>query len=89
MISNIKSLKGVKQLSKPEQKDVKGGLTQTCKITITGSGVTDVFELPGFADGQSGSNQANNWCVDYLESPAFEDDRCFYDCEWDDNLQVL
>ena len=80
MISNLKNLKGLKQLSKTEQKDVKGGL-QTCKIKYTSPTGVNIETRDFFADDEAGSNQANQICLSYLAQ--FPNDSCGYDCEYD------
>jgi len=80
MITNLKNLKGVKQLSKPEQKNVQGG-GQTCRFKIEDGGSTQLFAIPGFANDQLGSSQAESFCIDSIMLNGA--DRCSYDCEWD------
>jgi len=84
MISNLKNLKGVSPLTKEEQKNVNGGV-QDCRFTISSPDLDNPFTLDigGFDDGSAGSGQANDACVEYLNRPGNENDRCFYDCEFD------
>jgi len=82
MISSLKNLKGVKQLSKPEQKNVQGG--QACAFThynkltgeMVGGGINTMI-----AEGPAGSSQANDICVAHVLSTG---EGCRYNCEWDD-----
>jgi len=83
MISNLKNLKGVKQLTKPEQKNVKGG--QTCIFTISNSKLNEslVIRREGYPEGPAGSILANDVCVSLLSLPGNSGNRCQYDCGWD------
>jgi len=83
MIANLKNLKGVKSLTKPEQKNVKGG--QICRFTLSGGTLEApiIVDLEGYAEGRTGSIQANAACVSYLSLSDSAGDRCQYDCAYD------
>lgn len=82
MIASIKNLKGVKQLSKPEQKNVQGGQACVFQYYDKFSGqATGGALLTTIADGPSGSSQANDFCVAHVISTG---EGCRYNCEWDD-----
>ena len=82
MIANLKSLNGVKQLTKPEQKNVQGG--QACAFQyynkLTGETVGGGLGTT-FPPGQAGSNAAREFCVDHVITTG---EGCRYNCEWDD-----
>ena len=83
MISNLKNLKGVKSLTKPDQKNVKGG--QTCIFTISSPELIGalVIKREGYPEGPAGSILANDVCVSLLLLPGNSGNRCQYDCGWD------
>ncbi|GGG94774.1 hypothetical protein GCM10011416_10240 [Polaribacter pacificus] len=73
-----------KALSKAEQRNVFGGYLQECTFTYlsTYTGQWETVTSGGYADGQAGSDQANEDCVGMISN--MDATRCFYDCEWDD-----
>ncbi|MEM6720084.1 MAG: hypothetical protein AAF611_12240 [Bacteroidota bacterium] len=82
MLTKILELKGITVLNKQEQRNVKGGLSQSCRFTLIGPGGTTTHELPGFSDGMSGSSEAREVCNGVIDIDDTVD-RCFYDCEYD------
>ena len=80
MLENILNFEGVTVLDKKLQRGVNGG--QNCKITLMGGPGTTVHDVPGFSEGPSGSNEANDLCVGLIAQDETVD-RCFYDCSWD------
>lgn len=82
MINNILNLEGVAILGKSQQESISGG--QFCTITKIKGGISTVARSGGYAPGEAGSADANDYCVWLIEDRGY--DRCFYDCEWDDDM---
>lgn len=82
MLSSILNLEGVTVLTKKQQKSLKGG--QTCRITLTfESGNVRTVDFNGFSEGESGSSEANDFCVNAILNPLLTIDACAYDCSYD------
>lgn len=74
-------LKNATVLTRAQQKNVKGGGTQTCRFTVVGNTGTQRFVRSGFSEGAAGSAEARAACS-WLAAGDM-DTRCFYDCEYD------
>lgn len=83
MLQNILNLNGVEVLNKQQQSSIKGA--QDCVFSITyDDGSTGTYLSPiDFADGEAGSAQANQVCVDAIFDPNDSVAACGYNCEYD------
>ena len=70
-------------LQRNELKSVFGGRAQECRLTVTWShsGSTETLSGSHYSSGQSGSQEANQDCVDGISSGVVSS--CSYDCEYD------
>ena len=84
MLNNILNLKGITLLKKAEQRTISAGRGgQMCSVTIRStSGRGQSVLMEGFADGEAGSAEANNYCVRLLASDS-SISSCGYDCAHD------
>ena len=77
MLNNILNLKGVKILSKNQQRFIAGG-AQDCNITVDGQLLGVLITM---ASGSAASAEANEYCVDIVINSSASS--CSYDCNYD------
>lgn len=80
MLNNILNLKGVSVLDKKQQYGIIGG-DQECRLTmIMDTGDTLVLHFDNYSNGEQGSSEANQNCLEALAGNAT---RCWYNCSHD------